>query len=205
MQDISNLTVFGVTPSFALALPVFAQDPKTSPGKPDGKTKNKGKNKPKALKGLSDFEKAAVERMKRFDPDVAKALGGTLPGKKTRKKRIQCVQDQIKSVRKKMKLIIEIFRGGFGNREKSVDALDKLGKAQKDLERIRKFYEKGVLPKWFIDQQKKAEKAKKEQKDKTTPTSKPAKQKPGANRNGLILLPETFLTGLAVINGDARV
>lgn len=211
MQDISNLTLFSVTPSFALAVPVFPQDPKTPSGKTDGKSKGKDKNKskpknkPKPLKGLSDYEKAAIERMKRFEPDVATALGRGLPTKRSKKRRIQCVLDELKFVEQRRKSVLDALDSGFADEKKAGDDLDRLKQARKDLKSIQRFYEKDKFPKWFIELRKQLEKAKKEQKDKKPPTSKPTKQKPGANRNGLILLPETFLAGLAAANGGARV
>ena len=190
-------------------MPVFDQDTKTPTSKPKGKaddkSKGKSKGKPKQLKGLSDFEKAAIERLKRFDGDVATALGRSLPMKTSKKRRIECVLDELKFVKQRRKGVLDTADSGFADETKIANALDKLDRAKKDLNSILKFYRKDKLPKWFIDLRKKLDKAKKQQKDPKGPTSKPTKQKPGKVGNGLIVLPDTLRLGLALPNGNARV
>ena len=175
--------------ALALATPFFLDDqdaPTTKPAPKDDKAK------PKAApaRKLSDFEKAAIDRIGKTDKKLAGKLGEKLPQKKTGKESRDYISKRLKKIADERKALEGAEKFGI----KSPDRKKALDKLEKALKQMFEFYLFGTLPKWFTDMQKKAKKD-----AKKTPTTKPATPKgdprpttPPRSADGLIL---NFIAG----------
>lgn len=180
MTPLNGNGLLATAPTVLVATPVFFptsdQDaPTTKPtGKPPktkgGPNKGKPKGKPKSKRDLIELEVEAIKRIAKIDKKLAKKLNAKLPGKNTPKQLSDYIRKRIRKLDDERNVIKGMEKTGIFRPDRKKEIKD----LEVELKDLLDFYNKRLLPLWyvkFLEDQKKAKA--KQQPAGPAPTSRP--------------------------------